>query len=624
MKNLSLSKRLILGFGAVLALTMFIGVRTLQFADSVGEDSLQVAEVEAPVSVLSSNVSQAALSAVFEARGYLLYGKAENRQAAIKDLEDSIQEMEAIVTLAAEHDLAELEAEAGAVARQGVLYRDMLADYLQLVEDFSRVGNAAGEQMAAIRQEVDQMASSGSLPEGEGWALAGLTADLAVATRGFVRARSSEDGRMAQECMERLESRLAAMNASPGLQEKTRRFRKTLEELVQLEQAQQANTRDRAPMYAALLDGAGKQLADANEGVTRRVSNSAEQARSNTRSTLILVVLSVLVGAALAGVTIVTTSRVMGRVITDLVSGSEQAASASQQIAAASDGLAEGATSAAASIEEVSSSIEELSSMTENNRDNSQRADGLVASAQEVVELGRGALDRLVTAMDEIKESANDTANIVKTIDEIAFQTNLLALNAAVEAARAGDAGKGFAVVAEEVRNLAQRSAEAAKNTASLIAKSVDRIETGSVTSQETSQAFEGITESTGTVAQIVAEIAAASNQQSVGIQQINEAMTELNRVTQDNAAGAEESASAAKILDAQSQAFQDTIGILAALAGRGKEASRHPVRSDGGTPRPRRDQAPVSRATREAPSRPLEILPLEESEILDGEMIQL
>jgi methyl-accepting chemotaxis protein len=198
-----------------------------------------------------------------------------------------------------------------------------------------------------------------------------------------------------------------------------------------------------------------------------------------------------------------------------------------------------------------------MSSMTKQNAANANEANTLAAAARSGADKGMQAMERMAGAIDDIKKSSDETAKIVKTIDDIAFQTNLLALNAAVEAARAGDAGKGFAVVAEEVRNLAQRSAEAAKNTANLIEGSVKNADGGVLISNEVAQALGEIADGARKVNDLVAEIAAASNEQNQGIAQISTGIAQMDSVTQQNAANAEESASAAEELSAQAQELQ-------------------------------------------------------------------
>ncbi len=261
-----------------------------------------------------------------------------------------------------------------------------------------------------------------------------------------------------------------------------------------------------------------------------------------------------------------TISNALNRIIENLSQGSEQISSASSQVASSSQQMAEGSSEQASSLEETSASLEEMASMTKQNADNSNQANNLMQDTNKLVSQGQDSMTRLANAIEEIKKSSDDTAKIIKTIDEIAFQTNLLALNAAVEAARAGEAGKGFAVVAEEVRNLAQRSAEAAKNTASLIEGSQKNSEKGVVVAQETLQSLTLITQSTQKVAALVSEITAASNEQAQGIDQINNAMSQMDKVVQANASNAEESASASEELSGQARELNDVVNVLVAI----------------------------------------------------------
>jgi methyl-accepting chemotaxis protein len=206
--------------------------------------------------------------------------------------------------------------------------------------------------------------------------------------------------------------------------------------------------------------------------------------------------------------------------------------------------LSEAASEQAASIEETSSSLEEMASMTKSNAANTAKANELMAGAKQTIEKANVSMNQLTGSMKEIATVSEETQKIVKTIDEIAFQTNLLALNAAVEAARAGEAGAGFAVVADEVRNLALRAAEAAKNTANLMTDIVGKVRAGERLVQTTNQDFGHMQSSSGKVVELMSEIAAASQEQSLGIEQVNTAILEMNRVTQQNAASAAELAS--------------------------------------------------------------------------------
>jgi methyl-accepting chemotaxis protein len=244
--------------------------------------------------------------------------------------------------------------------------------------------------------------------------------------------------------------------------------------------------------------------------------------------------------------------------VTDAVS---QVASASDEISNGAQSLAEGSNEQASSLEEVSSSLEEMSSMTKQNADNSNQAMILASEASAAAKEGDVTIRRMANAINQIKQSSDNTAKIVKSIDDIAFQTNLLALNAAVEAARAGEAGKGFAVVAEEVRNLAMRSADAAKSTADMIEESVKTADNGVKITEEVAVSLGQIVSRTGKVGDLIAEIAAASKEQASGIEQVNTAVAQMNSVTQQNASNSEESASAAEELNNQAAELAAMVG---------------------------------------------------------------
>jgi methyl-accepting chemotaxis protein len=232
----------------------------------------------------------------------------------------------------------------------------------------------------------------------------------------------------------------------------------------------------------------------------------------------------------------------------------------STELASSSQSLSQGATEQAASLEEITSSMVEISSQSRANADNAEQANRLARDSKTAGENSREKMQEMVQAVSEINNSSREIAKIIKVIDDIAFQTNLLALNAAVEAARAGKHGKGFAVVAEEVRNLAARSAKAAKETAELIDNSVKKVEDGTKIAVQTSESLEQIVVGAAKVADYLAEIAAASNEQALGVEQVNTGLSQVDQVTQAMSANAEETAAASEELSAQSERLMEVL----------------------------------------------------------------
>ncbi len=282
----------------------------------------------------------------------------------------------------------------------------------------------------------------------------------------------------------------------------------------------------------------------------------------------------------------------------------DSVASAAQQLSSASEEISSGAQEQASGLEETAASLEEITSTVRQNADNAQQANQLASNARETAEKGGKIVSDAVHGMTEINGASRKIADIITTIDEIAFQTNLLALNAAVEAARAGEQGRGFAVVAGEVRNLAQRSAAAAKEIKGLINDSVQKVDVGSSLVNQSGDALEGIVQSVKRVTDIVSEIAAASREQTRGIDQVNKAVSQMDTVTQANASQTEELSGTAESLSAQAERLQNLISRFK-LHDQGNDSAgrpRSPQSHSRPTAQPKKSSVAKSAVTRKSP----------------------
>ncbi len=308
-----------------------------------------------------------------------------------------------------------------------------------------------------------------------------------------------------------------------------------------------------------------------DEGFSSIVTTANETSSSLSNASwmmIIGVIVGLIISIVLAFILIRSIVRVVVDSVKSLSEGTAQVVSASEQISSASVSLAEGASSQASSVEEVSATIEQATASNNQNADNSREANILAQHSNDAAKVGNHRVIELMTAMEQITTSSQKIAKIIKTIDEIAFQTNLLALNAAVEAARAGEHGLGFAVVAEEVKNLAERSAGAAKEITGIIEASIDQVKAGTEVANKTKESFEDILSGIKKTSDLIGEIAISAKEQAEGMNQIAIAMGSVDQITQQNASASEETAAAAEELNAQALSMLDNVSELALLAG--------------------------------------------------------
>jgi methyl-accepting chemotaxis protein len=362
-----------------------------------------------------------------------------------------------------------------------------------------------------------------------------------------------------------------------------------------IEQLQQIDEKELRPLDTKLLEIMAEGKADVTrklyateyepararcEALVRQIVDAAERVaqkevgamHANNTGSIRRICIALGLGLALVTVQLLVVTRDaskrLHRAVDRLQCESDKAIASGQHLQEASRSLAAGANRQATSLEETSASLEEMAGVTRRNASNAQTAKDLGDQTRASAEAGASDMQGMTQAMDAIKGSSDNISKIIKTIDEIAFQTNILALNAAVEAARAGEAGMGFAVVADEVRNLAQRSAQAARETAEKIADSIRKSQQGVQFSGQIAGRLQEIVAKARQVDGLLGDIATASREQSEGVGQINAAVTQMDHITQSNAARAEENASTAAELNAQANALRDTLGELIALAG--------------------------------------------------------
>jgi len=362
-------------------------------------------------------------------------------------------------------------------------------------------------------------------------------------------------------------------------------FGKGLDDVIAGKQARDKILAERlnrfAPEFTATIGKVKSSVHDFQSDLESRTN--ADQ-RRNELVVAVVTGTGIVFGIGFAFAIIGSVNRRITAVAARLATESDKAAVSAAQVAEASQSMAQGATQQASSLEETSSSLHEMASMTQRNSENAQNAKTLANQTRQTADAGATDMEQMKAAMGAIKGSSVEISKIIKTIDEIAFQTNILALNAAVEAARAGEAGLGFAVVADEVRNLAQRCAGAARETADKISASTEKSEQGVRISEKMAVNLAAIVEKTRQLDERIAEIAQSSHEQSEGIGQLNAAVTSMDKITQDNAAVAQQSAAASEEFKSQAAQVRLAVTELMRMA-RSEDAAGDPLSAPAAMP---------------------------------------
>ncbi|MBI4667518.1 MAG: MCP four helix bundle domain-containing protein [Nitrospinae bacterium] len=596
-KNMKLGTKIISGFLAILVIALALGGLAVWNMLNVKTDTTQLAEEYIPEVEIAMEVERYALKSVIDMRSYGYTGDAKQLESGrknmgeirkhLKEADELADRAENLVKLkGAMADvskiLAEWEALVNETEKQNKELDTHRVEMTETAKVFvDNVNTYLADQDGKIKAEIkakapaDKVASRvmkiklindvvdfGNAIRVASWQSQALR-DPAILDP--VMKNFDEIDRIVSEVLATT-SQEANVQQLTAIKESAANYKQILADMNEIaKKLQEIGVKRQAAANTTAEKARG--VADDGMATTVRLADEAEL-MLNTASWVMIIGLGVAVVLGLGLAFIITRGITgpMNRIIEGLSESSDQVAAAAGQISSSSQSLAEGATEQASSLEETSSALEEVSGMTRQNADNANQASSLARDTRAEAEKGNQAMGDMINSMKAINKSSEEIAKIIKVIEEIAFQTNLLALNAAVEAARAGEHGKGFAVVAEEVRNLAQRSATAAKDTAALIEEAVKRASEGSDMANRAGEVLHIIVESVKKVTDLVAEIAAASNEQAQGVDQVNTAVSQMDKVTQQNAAGAEETAAASEELNAQAERLKDMVGEMVAM----------------------------------------------------------
>jgi methyl-accepting chemotaxis protein len=599
MSQMKLGTKIILGFGVLILIALLLGGLAAVQMKSVQGESVKLAQEYVPEVQVANNIERYSLLTMYANRGYgyteeerFLKSGRENLAKVEKymvDAEDLAQKAKHLVKLKAQVAKAKQHVAAyKGLAEETVTLNQRLAEIRKVMDQAAaKYVKNCNDFLASQNQAMEKEIAEGAM----GPRLKERLLKITLVNDIIGLGNATRIGNFKSQAMRSPETMREALNNFPEIEKKFQMLRAVTRQELNIRQINETKAaadqykeameqflarwlereelnKNRGQAANMVLDAA-QATALAGIGATDEIATGAASSLSTASTIMIFgLLIALVVSIALA---ILITRSITGpirRIIEALSSGSEQVSAASNEVSSASQELAEGASENAAALEETSSSLEEMASMTRQNADNATQANSLMDEARRTVTRAGEAMKEMTQSMDDISTSGQEIGKIIKTIDEIAFQTNLLALNAAVEAARAGEAGAGFAVVADEVRNLAMRAAEAAKNTADLIETTVQKINQGNQLVKTTDETFTEVATNANKVAELVSEIAAASQEQAQGIDQVNTAVTQMDTVTQKNAANAEESASASEELNAQAETLMDVVNELVNMVG--------------------------------------------------------
>ncbi len=643
-KNLTVGSRIAIGFVLLLLVTMALGGIGAWNMVELAQESSQVSKVFLPQVKLFNHIERKSLEVMAWEQAFILSGDEGHRlrgQEAVAQLKKLIAQARDAAARAAA--LGKMRSSIDRAARAVKQFEDSAEKMRKIKSDLTRIRRTIDQDGANILRATDhylaiQERLLRAATKGQGGRQASLSRldKLGSAKRVLLRGNRLNSLILKSELQQDTKLLDQAQADLLAIRKLVQRLRvetsdpeavKALDQVEEVSRNFLANTKRLAAIWAESkrLELEQSRLAKAVVAAAQANLTSAlkevEAISGETKSMELMMFIglgvALLLGLVLAWTITRSITKPLAQIITGLRDGSQQVAAASDQVSTSSQQLAGGASQQAASLEETSASLEEITSMTRANADNAGQADNLMSEVKRAVEEADRDMNEMATSLDRIAKLGDETGKIVKAIDEIAFQTNLLALNAAVEAARAGEAGAGFAVVADEVRNLAMRAAEAAKGTQGLIEEMVSGIEQSSQMMGRTLGGFEQVAQAANKVAELVSEIAVASGEQAQGVDQINLAVSELDRVTQSNAANAEEGAAAAEEMNAMAMSTHDLVDALSAMVGGAGGNGRPPA--DRETRMLAKKMIPFKHGNKESADNgsgpdPEAVIPLEES----------